>query len=87
MAAALREATPVLEDLAKAQSSRAYINDLPDDAVLYIEPRGAKDEAARRCRGASGTSRFGTTTESARAGAYVPGRNRCRRWRWGCHSC
>ncbi len=48
VATALREATPVLEDLAKAQWSRAYVNDLPDDAFLYIEPGGTKDEAGKR---------------------------------------
>ncbi len=43
-AGALREATPVIEELAKAQWSRAFINDLRDDAFLYIEPGGEKDE-------------------------------------------
>ncbi len=43
-AGALREAMPVLEELAKAQWSRAFINDLRDDAFLYIEPGGEKDE-------------------------------------------
>lgn len=47
VATALRDATPVLEELAKAQWSRAYINDLPDDAFLYIEPGGKKDEAGK----------------------------------------
>lgn len=47
VATALRDATPVLEELAKAQWSRAYVNDLPDDAFLYIEPGGKKDEAGK----------------------------------------
>jgi site-specific DNA-adenine methylase len=45
--AALAEAAPVLEEVAKAQWSRAFINDLPDDAFLYVEPGGEKDEGGR----------------------------------------
>ncbi len=44
VASALIEAMPALEELAKAQWSRAFINELPDDAFLYIEPGGKKDE-------------------------------------------
>ncbi|MGH9889025.1 MAG: XkdF-like putative serine protease domain-containing protein [bacterium] len=47
LAGALYNARPVLEDLAKAQWSRAFINDLPDDAFLYIEPGGTKDDAGK----------------------------------------
>ena len=43
-AEALREAAPLLAELAKAQWTRAEINDLPDDAFLYVEPGGKKDE-------------------------------------------
>jgi site-specific DNA-adenine methylase len=42
--AALEAATPAIGELAKVQWSRAYINDLPDDAFLYIEPGGARDD-------------------------------------------
>ena len=45
--AALAEAGPVLEQVAKAQWSRAFINDLPDDAFLYVEPGGEKDEGGQ----------------------------------------
>ena len=31
-------------DVAKAEWSRAFVNDLPDSAFLYIEPGGRKDE-------------------------------------------
>jgi DNA adenine methylase len=43
-AGVLRDAAPVLAELSKAQWSRAYINDLPDDAFLYVEPGGKKDD-------------------------------------------
>ncbi|MHB1845771.1 MAG: DNA adenine methylase, partial [Deltaproteobacteria bacterium] len=43
-AEALREAAPILAELAKAQWTRAQINDLPDDAFLYLEPGGKKDD-------------------------------------------
>ena len=35
------------DGIGKAQWSRAYINDLPDDAFLYIEPGGEKDEEGK----------------------------------------
>jgi len=35
------------EDLDKATWSRSYINDLGDDAFLYIEGRGRKDESGK----------------------------------------
>ncbi|TMQ13315.1 MAG: hypothetical protein E6J91_18850 [Deltaproteobacteria bacterium] len=47
LAALLHDAQPGLEDLAKAQWTRAYINDLPDDAFLYVEPGGGKDDAGK----------------------------------------
>lgn len=47
LAGLLYDAQPTLEDLAKAQWTRAYINDLPDDAFLYIEPGGTKDQAGK----------------------------------------
>jgi site-specific DNA-adenine methylase len=59
--AAIEEATPALEKLAKAQWSRAFVNDLPDSAFLYIEPGHEKDEAGK------------TTPRSAR---HFPYRNR-----------
>ncbi len=40
---ALRELTAA-ETIDKAQWSRAEINDLPDDAFLYLEPGGKKDD-------------------------------------------
>jgi hypothetical protein len=40
-------ARPELEELAKAQWTRAFINELPDDAFLYIESGGAKDDAGK----------------------------------------
>src|SRR5262249_44100320 len=43
VAIALEAATPAIGELAKAQWSRAYINNLPDDAFLYIEPGGSHD--------------------------------------------
>lgn len=45
--AALEGAAPVLAELAKAQWSRAFINDLPDDAFLYVEAGGDKDDAGK----------------------------------------
>jgi site-specific DNA-adenine methylase len=47
LAGLLHDAQPELEDLAKAQWSRAFINDLSDDAFLYIEPGGTKDDAGK----------------------------------------
>jgi site-specific DNA-adenine methylase len=44
LAGLLHDAQPELEKLAKAQWSRAFINDLPDDAFLYIGPGGRKDD-------------------------------------------
>jgi site-specific DNA-adenine methylase len=44
---AFREAGPLLEELAKAQWSRTFVNELPDDAFLYIEPGGKKDKGGR----------------------------------------
>jgi site-specific DNA-adenine methylase len=47
LASAMKDALPDLEVLAKAQWTRAYINDLPDSAFLYIEPGGEKDESGK----------------------------------------
>lgn len=44
--ALLRAEEPLL-DMAKAQWSRAYVNDLPDGAFLFIEPGGEKDDGGR----------------------------------------
>jgi DNA adenine methylase len=47
VAAAFTAAEQRLLDLAKAQWSRAYINDLPDSAFLYIEAGGERDEQGK----------------------------------------
>jgi site-specific DNA-adenine methylase len=47
LAGRLHDAQPELEYLAKAQWSRAFINDLPDEAFLYIEPGGTKDDGGK----------------------------------------
>ena len=47
IAEALARADDPLQTLAKAQWSRAYVNDLPDSAFLYVEPGGEKDEGGR----------------------------------------
>jgi site-specific DNA-adenine methylase len=47
LAGMLHDAQPELDDLAKAQWTRAYVNDLPDDAFLYIEPGGTKDDTGK----------------------------------------
>jgi site-specific DNA-adenine methylase len=50
IARAFTDAVPALEALsatAKAEWTRAYINDLPDSAFLYIEPGGEKDDEGK----------------------------------------
>jgi DNA adenine methylase len=47
VAEALRRAAEPLHELAKSQWSRAYINDLPDSAFLYVEPGGEKDDQGK----------------------------------------
>lgn len=47
IADALVRASDPLQELAKARWSRAYVNDLPDTAFLYIEAGGDKDEGGK----------------------------------------
>lgn len=44
---ALVDAGLALEELLKAQWTRAYVNGLPDTAFLYVEPGGEKDEQGK----------------------------------------
>lgn len=47
LASAMKAAMPELERLAKEQWTRAFINDLPDGAFLYVEPGGEKDDGGK----------------------------------------
>lgn len=44
---AMVDAGLALEELLKAQWTRAYVNALPDTAFLYVEPGGQKDKAGK----------------------------------------